>query len=78
MTREHREKLSHNAKALCDKSKEKMRDVQNRFVRDAKKQKDNHSKDLIFNIQTMVSSTVKGVSRLEAVIITVEVDNLNG
>ena len=55
-----------------------MRDVQNRFVRDVKKQKDNHSKDLIFNIQTMVSSTVKGVSRLEAVIITVEVDNLNG
>jgi len=50
VTREHRENLAKNAKMLCDKSKDKLRDTHNRYLRDLKKQKD-ESKDLIHNIQ---------------------------
>lgn len=50
VTREHRENLAKNAKMLCDKSKDKLRDMHNRFLKDLKKQKE-ESSDLIHNIQ---------------------------
>lgn len=50
VTREHREMLAKNAKTLCDKSKDKLRDIHNRYLKDLKKQKD-ESKDLIHNVQ---------------------------
>ncbi|GFR00012.1 ribosome-recycling factor, mitochondrial [Trichonephila clavata] len=48
LTREHREKLAKNAKAVFIKAKEDIRDVQNYFMKDVK-QKTDLSEDLIFS-----------------------------
>ena len=56
VTREHREGLAKNAKLLCDKTKEKLRDIQNRFIRDIKKSKDKHPSDLVHDVQETVSA----------------------
>lgn len=60
VTREHREALAKNAKTLCDKTKEKLRNIQNSFARDLKKVKDSHSEDLIFNLHETILTTTKG------------------
>ncbi|KAI0231931.1 hypothetical protein LSAT2_017728, partial [Lamellibrachia satsuma] len=57
VTREHREGLAKNAKVLCDKTKEKLRDIQNRFIRDIKKSKDKHPADLVHGVQETIQST---------------------
>ena len=59
VTREHREMLAKNAKVLCEKTKEKLRNIQNNFARDLKKVKDEHSEDLIFNLQETIHATFK-------------------
>lgn len=47
VTREHRENLAKSAKSMCDKAKVKLRDVQNKYIRDARKLKETQSADLI-------------------------------
>jgi ribosome recycling factor len=59
ITREHREMLAKNAKAVCDKTKEKLRNIQNNYARDLKKSKDQYSDDLIFNLNETVLGTTK-------------------
>ena len=59
VTREHREALAKNAKTLCDRTKEKLRNIQNNSTRDLKKVKDDHSADLIHNLQETIMSTTK-------------------
>lgn len=54
ITKEHRENLAKNAKSLYLKAKEGIRDVQNRFIKDAKKQKDTLSEDLVFHTQQQI------------------------
>ena len=54
MTKEHRENLAKNAKQLCTKAKDKLRDVHNTFLRDMRKKKDEHSSDLVHNVQEYV------------------------
>ena len=56
VTREHRENLAKNTKTLCDKTKDKLKDIQNRYVRDLKKAKSEHSEDLVRNVQDTVRS----------------------
>jgi ribosome recycling factor len=62
ITREHREMLAKNAKTLCDKTKEKLRNIQNSYARDLKKAKDLYSEDLIFNLNETVLGTTKEYS----------------
>lgn len=50
LTREHRESLAKNAKVLSNKAKDEIRDIQNKFIKDAKN-KDTFSEDLIFQVQ---------------------------
>ena len=51
VSREHREGLAKSAKVLCNSSKDKLRDIQNKFVKDCKqKQKENISSDLVNNV----------------------------
>jgi len=59
VTREHREGLAKNAKILCDKTKEKLRNIQNNFTRDLKKSKDAYSQDLIHNLHETILTTTK-------------------
>jgi len=59
VTREHREMLAKNAKALCDKTKDKLRHVQNNFDRELKKAKQTHSEDLIYKLHETVLTTTK-------------------
>ncbi|CAL8069924.1 unnamed protein product [Orchesella dallaii] len=56
VTREHRETLAKNAKALFTKYKTSMQGVQNKYVKQCKSQKD-MSEDLIFSVQQQVSSS---------------------
>lgn len=62
VTREHREMLAKNAKALCDKIKDRLRDIQNNFDRELKKAKPSHSEDLIRNLHEAVLATTKTYS----------------
>ncbi|XP_035228834.1 ribosome-recycling factor, mitochondrial-like [Stegodyphus dumicola] len=48
LSREHRENLAKNAKALAVKAKEEVRSIQNQYVKEAKNKTD-LSEDLIFN-----------------------------
>ncbi|XP_013774469.1 ribosome-recycling factor, mitochondrial-like [Limulus polyphemus] len=54
VTREHREKLAKNAKALLNKAKEDMRIIQNKYISLAKKHKSEFSEDLIYDVQEQV------------------------
>ena len=62
VTREHREMLAKNAKALYDKTKERLRHIQNNFDRELKKAKVAHSEDLIHNLHETVLATTKTYS----------------
>ncbi|PRD37708.1 UNVERIFIED_CONTAM: Ribosome-recycling factor [Trichonephila clavipes] len=53
LTREHREKLAKNAKTIFMKAKEEIRDVQNYFMKDAKRKTD-LSEDLIFSASNQI------------------------
>ncbi|XP_053952711.1 ribosome-recycling factor, mitochondrial [Anastrepha ludens] len=55
VTKEHRENLSKNAKALFIKYRDTIRDIQNNVIRKIKKQSE-MSKDDIFAIQTQVTA----------------------
>lgn len=59
VTHEHREMLAKNAKALYDKTKEKIRHIQNNFDRELKRAKQSHSEDLIYNMHDTVLATAK-------------------
>ncbi|CAD5120439.1 DgyrCDS9009 [Dimorphilus gyrociliatus] len=66
ITREHREMLAKNSKNLCNKYKEKIRDVQNRYVKEVNKKKDGTSKDLLRNVNDWVLNESKQyVTKLE-------------
>lgn len=68
ITREHREGLAKNAKNLCEKTKEKLRHIQNNFARDLKKTKDEHSEDLVFSVhETVLVTTKKYMDEAEAI-----------
>lgn len=54
VTREHREKLVKNAKALLNKAKEDIRFIQNKYISLAKKNKSEFSEDLIYDVQEQV------------------------
>ncbi|XP_076316454.1 mitochondrial ribosome recycling factor 1 [Tachypleus tridentatus] len=54
VTREHREKLVKNAKALLNKAKEDIRFIQNKYISLAKKNKSVFSEDLIYDVQEQV------------------------
>ena len=47
--------MASTAKMMCNKSKDKLRDVQNSFLRDVKKQKGKQSDDLIQSVHDYVS-----------------------
>jgi len=57
VTREHRENLAKSAKLMNNKTKDKLRDIQNNTLRNMKKAKDNFSSDLIHNIQETIQLT---------------------
>lgn len=54
VTKEHREILAKNAKALFMKAKDRIREVQNGFVKQAKEQKGSLSEDLVYNTQQQI------------------------
>lgn len=53
ITREHRERLAKSAKTLCTKCKDDIRAVQNKYIREAKKQTE-LSEDLVYNSQQQI------------------------
>ena len=59
VTHEHREMLAKNAKALCDKAKDRLRRIQNNYDRELKLAKQTHSEDLIHNVHETVFATTK-------------------
>lgn len=62
VTKEHRENLAKNAKSLCNKTKDKLRDIQNNFLRDLKKHKEGHPENLIRGTETTILNTAKTYS----------------
>jgi len=56
VTREHREQIVKNAKTQLNKCKENTREVQNRYLKEAKQLKEGLSEDLVFNTQQMIMS----------------------
>lgn len=55
VTKEHREALAKNAKALYIKCRDAMKDIQNEFIKKSKKQT-SVSEDLIFNVTKQISA----------------------
>lgn len=55
VTKEHRDNLVKNAKVMFNKAKDDIRNIQNKFIREAKKQTD-LSEDLIFNCQQQIKA----------------------
>lgn len=53
VTREHREKLAKNAKAMANKCKDDIREVQNSYVKMVKR-KEGVSEDLIYSVQQQI------------------------
>nr|CAG4641212.1 EOG090X0DUK [Eulimnadia texana] len=54
VTKEHRENLAKNAKTLMNKCKDHLRDVHNRYSKDAKKKEKDISADLLFSVQQQI------------------------
>jgi ribosome recycling factor len=78
VTREHREMLAKNAKLLCDKAKDKLRNIQNNFDREVKRAKDKHSEDLIFNVHETILATSKGfMEKADSVLLAKQNELLN-
>lgn len=59
ITHEHREMLAKNAKAICDKTKDKLRHIQNNYDRELKKAKHTQSLDLIYKLHDTILATTK-------------------
>jgi len=70
VTREHRETLAKSAKVFCEKTKEKLRNIQNNHARELKKAKDEHSADLIFNLhETLLGTTREYMDQAEVIFV---------
>ena len=54
VTKEYRESLAKNAKVLFQKFKDHSRDIQNRYVREVKKNAKDVSSDLVFSVQQQI------------------------
>ncbi|GAB1609046.1 ribosome-recycling factor, mitochondrial-like [Argonauta hians] len=54
VSKEHREKLCKSAKVFCEKSKQKLREISNKYSKKLRNNRDNHSQDIVKNIQDMV------------------------
>ncbi|XP_027228567.2 ribosome-recycling factor, mitochondrial [Penaeus vannamei] len=54
VTKEHRENLAKSAKTLCNRCKEQLRDIQNRFIRKAKSKDGEVSEDLLHDVQIKI------------------------
>ncbi|XP_068206757.1 ribosome-recycling factor, mitochondrial [Palaemon carinicauda] len=54
VTREHRENLAKNAKILCNRCKDQLRDTQNTFIRKVRDKEDQFSEDLTHNTQLKI------------------------
>jgi len=59
VTREHREMLAKNAKVMYNKTKDKLRHIQNSFDRELNKEKPNHPQNLIYNLHETILATTK-------------------
>ena len=57
VTREHRENLAQNAKSLSTKAKDKIKDIQNKYVKELHKSKTGQSSDLLFNTEQIILAT---------------------
>jgi len=78
ITHEHREMLAKNAKALCDKTKEKLRHIQNNYDRELKKAKQTQSEDLIYKLHETVLATTKAyVEKVHSIMETKQQELLN-
>ncbi|GIY23574.1 ribosome-recycling factor, mitochondrial [Caerostris darwini] len=67
LTREYRENLAKNAKSLCIKAKDDIRNIQNYFVKDAKRKTD-LSEDLVFSASNQIMTLAeKGTAELEKI-----------
>jgi len=78
VTREHREMLAKNAKVFCEKTKEKLRNIQNTFSRELRKAKDDHSEDLIFNLnEVLLTTTREFIEQAEELMIRKQKDLLD-
>ncbi|XP_029650656.1 ribosome-recycling factor, mitochondrial isoform X3 [Octopus sinensis] len=60
VSKEHREKLCKSAKTFCDKSKQKLREICNRYTKKLKASKGAFSEDLIINIQESLIHQMQG------------------
>nr|CAG4637360.1 EOG090X0DUK [Ceriodaphnia reticulata]SVE73199.1 EOG090X0DUK [Ceriodaphnia reticulata] len=70
VTREYRESLAKNAKALFQKFKDHSRDIQNRYIREVKKKEKEVSSDLAHSVQQQIHSlTEQFVSEAEKIMI---------
>ena len=70
VTREYRESLAKNAKALFQKFKDHSRDIQNRYIREVKKKEKEVSSDLVHSVQQQIHTlTEQFVSEAEKVMI---------
>lgn len=71
VTKEYREGLVKNAKSICDKTKEKLRHIQNNFLRDLQKAKKegSASETLIHNLnENILGSTKEYTAQAEAIL----------
>ena len=59
VTHEHREMLAKNAKSLCDKTKDVLRRIQNKYDSELKNAKQMHSSNLIHNLHEAILATTK-------------------
>ncbi|XP_071443798.1 ribosome-recycling factor, mitochondrial [Hetaerina americana] len=67
VTKEHRENLSKNAKALFIKCRDSIKDIQNKFMKNVKN-KENVSSDDVFSAQQMIMSLTNNyVSQAESI-----------
>ncbi len=70
VTREYRESLAKNAKALFQKFKDHSRDIQNRYIREVKKKEKEVSSDLAHSVQQQIHTlTEQFVSEAEKIMI---------
>ncbi|XP_014661762.1 PREDICTED: ribosome-recycling factor, mitochondrial-like isoform X3 [Priapulus caudatus] len=63
VTREHRESLAKSARMLCVKTKERLRDLQNRYIKECGKKKDGVSEDLIYNVKQTIQHRTEEFSQ---------------
>ncbi|XP_046360896.2 ribosome-recycling factor, mitochondrial-like [Haliotis rufescens] len=62
VTTEHRESLAKNAKTLCNKLKDRLRDIHAKHTKKVKANKEGHPEDLIRDVQDLVLETMRKYS----------------